>query len=184
MTHFLKEFFTTGAVGPSSSYLAEAMTNPVFLGTSKCVVELGPGTGAITQKIIDKIPQDCTFLTLEIDPVFAETIQKNYPSAKVYSDSAHNLPKYLQKNKIKQCDAIISSLPWTFIEKEIQQQILNNISQSLAPNGKMTTFFHLVNLSPWSGRRVKKYLEKNFSQVEKKIVWKNFPPAVVYECKK
>lgn len=188
MINFLKEFLTNpkaiGAVKPSSSHLAEAMTNVEALGSSKCVVELGSGTGAITEKIMGKISRNCIFFALETNLQFVQVTKEKCPDATVYADSALRIKKYLKKHKVEYCDTIVSSLPWTFFDKETQHQLLDALSQSLSPEGKLTTYFYTITPFPLAGRRVKKYLQQHFSHVEKKIVWKNIPPAIVYECRK
>jgi len=65
MVNSLKEYIvnqkTTGAIWPSSSSLAKAMANQKTLSISRSVVELGPGSGAITKQILARKPQNCTF---------------------------------------------------------------------------------------------------------------------------
>ncbi len=188
MTDFLKEFLTnpktTGAVHPSSSYLAEAMTNHENLTSSQCVVELGPGTGVITGKIMGKIAQDSIFLALEINPVFAKKVQERFPNAFVYPDSAENIQKYLKKHNAKHCDVVISSLPWTFFDQYTQQQIFASVYNSLSAEGKMVTYSYLHSHLFPSGKRFRNLLHQHFPNIQKKLIWKNFPPAIVYECKK
>ncbi len=187
MVNILKEYLihqkTTGAICPSSSHLAEAMTCKDLL-SSDCVVELGPGTGAITEKILTKIPQDCTFFALEINPAFSAKLKENFPDTIVYSDSAQNIQKYLQKHNLQQCDAVISSLPWTFFDQDTQKQIFISVFNSLAADGKMVTYSYLHGLIFPSGKRFQKLLYQHFPNIQKKIIWKNLPPAIVYECKK
>ena len=188
MVDFLKEFLTnpkaTGSIHPSSSHLAEAMTNAEMLGSSRCVIELGPGTGIITERILTKLPKDCIFFTVEINPAFAMKVKEKFPEVTVYSDSAENIQKYLQKHKREGCDTVISSLPWTFFDQQTQQQIFESVYHSLSPGGKMVTFVYpTIFLFP-SGRRFRKLLQQHFPSIKKKIIWKNFPPAIVYECRR
>ncbi len=187
MVNILKEYFihqkTTGAICPSSSHLAEAMTGN-GLSFSGCVVELGPGTGAITEKILAKISHDCIFFALEINPVFSAKLKEKFPGARVYSDSAENIQKYLQKHNFQQCDAVLSSLPWTFFDQPTLQKIFGSIYSSLSADGKMITYSYLHGLILPSRRRFENLLHQHFPDVKKKIIWKNMPPAMVYECKK
>src|SRR3989344_301794 len=187
MISILKEYLihqkTTGAICSSSSYLAEAMTSNHLLSVS-CVVELGPGTGAITERIMTKISPDCTFFTLEINPVFSAKLKERFPDTTVYVDSAENIQNYLHKHDVQQCDVIISSLPWSLFNQRNQQQIFESVYKSLSTTGKMMIYSYLHGLILPSGMRFKKLLHQHFSNVQKKIIWKNFPPAVVYECKK
>ena len=187
MVNILKEYLlnqrTTGAVCSSSSHLAEAMTGNCFLSANS-VVELGPGTGAITQKIVTKISQNCIFFTLEINPIFSAKLKEKFPDTIVYVDSAENIQKYLHKQGIQKCEIIISSLPWSLFNQQTQQRIFEAIYTSLSKNGKMIAYSYVHALLLPSGMRFKKLLCQHFSQVHRTVVWKNFPPAIVYECKK
>jgi|SRR3989344_6236 len=187
MVHLIKEYITsykkTGAICPSSPRLAEYMTNEENLLSSRCVIELGPGSGVITKKILTKISKKCTFFALEINPVFAEKVEKDL-GATVYLDSAQNIQKYLQKHNLQHCDMIISSLPWSFFNQQTQKHIFESLYNSLTPEGKIVTFVYLTIFLFPSGRRFMMMLNQHFPNIQKKVVWKNIPPAIVYECRK
>ncbi|MBI2582473.1 methyltransferase domain-containing protein [Candidatus Woesearchaeota archaeon] len=181
--HYFKNIKTTGAFAPSSTKLVNTMTD-LDLSSSKCVVELGSGTGEVTGKIITAIPEDCTFFGLEINPTFVKTVKEKYPKAKIYLASAENIQKYLKKHGRAQCDAVISTIPWTFLPSQTQDKVFNAISKTLSADGKMITYSYLSAVVLPSSRRFRTFLKQHFSKVKTKIVWKNFPPAIVYECKK
>jgi len=188
MTHFLKEYVKdprmTGTICPSSKYLAEAMTKINNLQSANVVVELGPGSGAITKKIIAKISKDCTFFALELNPNLAQELKEKYPNLQVYPDSATNIQKYLQKHKVKNCDTVVSSLPWSLLNQETQEKILTEIDASLSPRGKLITYSYLTAKIMSQQKNFLKLLKQHFPNIQKRIVWKNIPPAMVYECKK
>jgi len=185
MSHFLKELLSKpleiGAICPSSKHLAKAMTSPV-VASSRCIVELGPGTGRITSHILEEKNADSIFFALEINPTFVKIVEEKYPGTSVYLDSATNIQKYLQKHQQEHCDLIISSLPWTWFNNQTQTEIFTAINHSLSEQGKLVTCSYLHTLPISSGRKFKRLLKEHFSIVEKKIVWKNVPPAIVYEC--
>src|SRR3712207_2100544 len=53
LRQFRRQFETTGAVAPSSRFLAAAMTGPLSRRTKPArILEVGPGTGAVTRKIV------------------------------------------------------------------------------------------------------------------------------------
>jgi phospholipid N-methyltransferase len=189
MIKFVKEFVlspkSTGAIAPSSSELANKMTEIANLAMAKTVVEFGSGTGVFTEQILQKIGDDTVFFALEINPVFVEKTQQRCPEALVYQDWASNVKKYLEEHGQEHCDCIVSGLPWTLFSEKEQVQLLQVISSSLKPNGTFVSFTYLGgNLSP-GGRRFKKFLPQHFSKVSRsKMVWNNLPPAFVYSCTK
>lgn len=186
MINILKEYIKhpirTGAIAPSSPELAKFITETANLVKANTIVEIGPGTGVLTEEIINKINGDKKFFALEINPRLAKIARERCPKAIIYQDSAANIKKYLAGEN---CDCVISGLPWTGFKKEQQQKILNEIYDSLEPDGEFLTFAYIHAIFLPAGRRFKKMLQEKFSQVETtKIIWDNLPPAFVYYCKK
>ena len=59
---FLKRFLANpgivGALMPSSSALCKEITSHINIESAEAIVELGPGTGVITDEILAKIKED------------------------------------------------------------------------------------------------------------------------------
>ncbi len=186
---FLKEFFTnpkqTGAVSPSSDKLAELITNSANLKSKTLVVELGSGNGVFTKKIYKKIKSNTKCFVLEINSCFVKETLKNCPPATVYHDSAENIEKYILKHNMKNCDCIISGLPWAAFDKNLQNKLLNSIYNSLEHGGVFLTFAYIQGLLLPSGKNFNRLLKSKFKSVKKtKTIWSNLPPAFIYICKK
>jgi len=69
------DFYTVGAVAPSSRYLTQAMLRPLPLARARVVAQLGPGTGAMTQALLNLIPFDAALLTFEINSCFSRHLK-------------------------------------------------------------------------------------------------------------
>lgn len=184
---FLRQFLLhpkeTGAVAPSSSALAETITEAANLGAAKCVVEIGPGTGVFTERILKKIPADCIFFAIESNPDFVAATKKRCHGARVYERSAVEMQKCLAENGVVACDAVVCGLPWSIFDEQLQEQIMNAIAANISPHGRFVTFAYLQGAWLPSGRSFARLLKKHFVRVSKsKIVWKNLPPAFVYIC--
>ncbi len=182
---FLKEFIfdpsLTGAVAASSKRLSELITDVAGLSHASVVIEFGPGTGVFTEKILKKIGSDTTFFAIEINKDFVEATKSRCPSVEVYHDCATNAGKYLQEHGHLYCDCIISGLPWASFKEELQDRLLDTISDILKPKGKFLTFAYLQGLLLPSGASFKKKLHDRFRRVSTtRIVWMNIPPAFVY----
>ena len=59
-----------GSVVPSSKFLSRKMLDHLNFKSAKLVVELGPGTGVFTERIIEKLGKDCTLLIIELNDKF------------------------------------------------------------------------------------------------------------------
>jgi len=128
---------------------------------------------------------DCVFFSIEINANFVKETNDRCPNAIVYHDSAENIKKYLDKHNKKNCDCIISGLPWAGFDKKLQNKLLDTAYDSLEEEGVFLTFAYIQGLLLPNGKNFKKLLKNKFRTVKKtKIVWLNLPPAFVYHCKK
>ncbi len=185
MDHFIRNITKTGAVSSCSEEVANAITKHANLSQYKTVVELGSGTGAITKKLVENISEDALFMALELNAHFVQETKKACPSAIVYHDSAENIRNCLNKHGKEFCDCVISTLPWTLFEPELQERILQAVLDVLPEGGQfLTVTYTFATLLP-SGKRFRSLLNGKFSHVHRtKPIWKNLPPVYVYHCKK
>ena len=183
---FLKEAVvanrSTGAIAPSSRFLANAVTDIAGVSRGKVIVEYGPGTGVFTEAILRKKAADAHFIALEVNPGFVEATRLRCPEATVIHDGAQNAAKYLRESGYDHCDTIVSGLPWTNFSEALQDEILNATYDVLAPGGRFVTFAYLFSpLMPGGRRFLKHKLPAKFGKVtETRVVWANFPPCAVY----
>jgi phospholipid N-methyltransferase len=181
----LRAFDTTGAISPSSSRLSRAVTKAVDLKRAKVVVELGSGTGAVTEKILRRISPETLFFALEINKSFVKSTKRRCPGTTVYHDSAASLRKYLDVHGVQGCDCVVSGLPWACFESKLQRQILRTVRDCLNPGGEfvMSSYIHGQVLP--RGLRFRKNFRRIFPKFSTvKTVWRNLPPAFVFYARK
>jgi phospholipid N-methyltransferase len=180
---FLREPTTVGAVCPSSRALARAMVEGFSLDRADTVVEIGPGTGAFTALIRERLGRQTTFLAMELNDTHAHGLRRRFPDLHVYHDSAERLTECLARHGKKQTDYVISGLPWVNLSATVRERIMEAIAASLAPQGTFTTFAYIHACWLPAGRQFRSTLQERFAQVSTSpIVWRNVPPAFVYRC--
>ncbi len=187
--HFLKQFLKNpiamGAIAPSSRRLAQLMTDWPQLEAAQAVVEFGPGDGSVTPFILEKLQKEAQFFAMELSPEMCLRLKKSYPTVQVYNDSACQVRQYLDSHNIRHADVIVCGLPWAAFSSHLQDEIMNATLEALAPNGRFVTFAYLQGLLLPAGQRFKSRLDQAFSHVSRsRVVWKNLPPAFVYQCVK
>jgi len=181
---FLREPARVGSFAPSSPALAQAMLRGCDLRTAKTVVEFGPGTGAFTRPILERIGRQTTFFALELDEKHVRGLRQRFPGMPVYHDSAARIEKYLAQHRRKKADYIISGLPWANMPVNVQEQILAAVLASLSQDGMFTTFGYVHACWLPRARRFRNRLKNHFADVKtSRIVWRNAPPAFVYRCR-
>lgn len=177
---FIRNWKTVGAIAPSSPALAAKMVEAAGTSTSRHVLELGPGTGALTEAVGRAMPDDCGYLGLELNDSFVQRLRNRFPGMRFECCCAQKFdlttPEFAAG-----FDVIISGLPWTAFPEELQKAILANVLPRLAPGGRFVTFAYLGFHKLPAGRHFRDLLGSLLPNVTTtEVVWANLPPAFVY----
>ena len=167
----------TGALLPSQRFLIEKMIAPVPRHYDGQIIELGPGSGALTVRLAARCPR-ARILACEINPGLARATRRNLDIAgfdgrvEVVSDSAEHLLSELDRRGVEKADFIVSGIPLGNLEREQTVTLLNKIHRRLARTGLYVQFqYSLLD---------RKKIRTKFPKLRTVPVLLNFPPAVVY----
>jgi phosphatidylethanolamine/phosphatidyl-N-methylethanolamine N-methyltransferase len=183
---FLREFVRDpvqlGAVAPSGADLARLMAESADLRPEHVVVELGAGTGPMTEAILRARP-DGPFVALEPNPILADALRVRFPGVRIEQRYAQELPAILADMGQTHADRVVSSLPWAIWSEQLQADVFAAILEVLKPEGRMVTFAYVHALRLPAAKRLRAALEARFSEVSTtRVAWLNVPPALVYVC--
>lgn len=186
---FLLEFarspMTVGAVVPSGTALARAITAPIARTGAPVIVELGAGTGAFTSVIQQRLGGRGHHVAVEINERFARRLAARFPAVDVVAGDARDLTGLLAERGHRDADVIVSGLPWAAFTPARQDDLLRAVVGALSPQGAFTTFAytHLRWAAP--ARRLRRSLQEAFEEVVVgRNIWANMPPAFVYHCRR
>lgn len=175
---FLQEWLAnpqrTGAVAPSSPKLAAAMADWLPDDPDSFVLELGPGTGAVTKALIDRGLREDRLVAIERNPKMAQVLHKRFPRAHIITGDAWRMDDLLRgwHEPIDSVGAVVSSLPLLNFPEREADQLARKIRAVLQPGGKLVQYsYHLINPRPRGA--------SHFQPLASKIVWLNLPPARV-----
>ncbi len=150
---FVNKPDVVGAFLPSGVHLAEAMVDSARVAHSEMIVELGPGSGAITGSILRKLAPTATFFAMEINGEFVSIMKQRFPHVVVHHDSAANTQRYLEALGKKGCDSIVSGLPWAIFDEPLQDELLDAVWDVLLPGGTFSTYMYATSRLLPAGRR-------------------------------
>ena len=176
LTRFAGHPSQIGSVTPSSRFLVKCMLDKVDWDNTKCIAELGAGTGVFTREIVKRAKPGTKILVFELDRNLRKMIadeNKNYSGLKIFPD-AQELNNIIHDENINELDFIISSLPFTVLQPKVSIKIFNAIQKSLKPSGHFIAYQY--------SSVIKRYLKKRFKSVNTNFVLLNVPPAFVYDC--
>jgi phosphatidylethanolamine/phosphatidyl-N-methylethanolamine N-methyltransferase len=161
-----------GAVTPSSPRLSDLMASRVD-ASSAPVLELGAGTGAITQALLKgRLSPDRLFV-IERDPTLAAFLQHRFPRVRVCCSDAIHSRHFLSDHEIPCVQTVISSLPLRNLSHADMVENVNAILNSLARDGQLIQYTYGAGC-PIPARRFGLEAECLGR------VWQNLPPAAVW----
>jgi phospholipid N-methyltransferase len=177
---FLRQPRTVGAVAPSSQVLAREMVRGLETGGAARLVELGPGTGAFTGALLERLGPGGRLLAVELEPEFARQVRLKWPAADCVCASATTLESIVAERRMQPVDHIISGLPFASLPRDATRRILDGIDRVLKPGGTFTAFqyVHAYALPPAVAFR--QDLSARFGGApSRRLVLRNIPPAFV-----
>ncbi|HEU4806073.1 MAG TPA: rRNA adenine N-6-methyltransferase family protein [Nitrobacter sp.] len=162
-----------GAVMPSGRILARTMAQYVDIGSTDPVVELGPGTGAITNALIEHGVDQKRLVLVEYDPGFCALLRDRYPQATVVQGDAYTLRDSLWNVLSKRASAVVSGLPLVTKPMLTRLRLIRDAFAALAPGAPFVQFTYSV-VPP-----IPKSLPGISTEASERI-WMNLPPARVW----
>lgn len=135
---------TTGAVSPSGRWLARAMAAAVDPAWDGTVIELGPGTGAVTAALLDRGILPERVLAIEYNPDFAEHIRGRFPGVGVTVGDAYQFGDALRRAGIDKVAAVVSSLPLFTQPPLRRRRLLDEAMAALDPGRPFIQFSYAL----------------------------------------
>lgn len=186
----LADFSTTAAIAPSSHHLAAAMLKPLPLAQARVVVEFGPGTGAITQALLNELPPLATLLVFEINLRFYNYLKTRFsdPRLVLIHSSAENMDLELRQRGYLEVDAVASSLGLGLMSERDRHALFERLLPFVHERTVFTQYQYIHALQCENGRvrrlDLRPLLDQYFASVQSKLIWRNLPPAFVFACRR
>jgi phosphatidylethanolamine/phosphatidyl-N-methylethanolamine N-methyltransferase len=177
-TVFLREWMVnpqrTGSVAPSSPKLGAAMARWLPRDPESYVLELGPGTGAVTEALIKRGLREDRLIAIEHNTNLAKHLRKRFPKAHIIAGDAWELDRLMAElpQPVASVGAVISSLPLLNFPHEKAEELAEKIRAVLDPRGRYVQYTYQIGRNRTRGANV-------FKMIASQIVWLNFPPARV-----
>jgi phosphatidylethanolamine/phosphatidyl-N-methylethanolamine N-methyltransferase len=174
---WMEKPLATGAVMPSGKPLARAMAKCVDPAVAGPVIELGPGTGAVTAALVEQGIEPSRMVLVEFNPTFCRLLRTRYPEATVVQGDAYGIKRLLASLLRQPAAAVVSGLPLFTKPLKFRLRLLTDAFTLLSPGAPFVQFTYAV-VPPiprsYSGAR---------AQGSERI-WLNVPPARVWVYRK
>jgi len=164
---------TVGAVTPSGKVLARTMARYVDPNSSGPVVELGPGTGPVTEALVKAGVEPSRLVLVEFDPTFCRILRARYPEATLVQGDAFSLRRLLETLLLQPAAAVVSGLPLITKPLRMRLRLIRDAFDLMVPGAPFVQFTYSV-ASPLPKRLGGVSVEAS------ERIWMNIPPARVW----
>jgi phosphatidylethanolamine/phosphatidyl-N-methylethanolamine N-methyltransferase len=129
-----------GAIMPSAPALARRMARETLVRDGEVVVELGPGTGAVTRALLTSgVPEDRLVL-VERDSFMHAYLARRFPNAILIHGDARRLERILPESCHGKVSTVVSSLPLVSLPNRVRDDIVKSAFAMLAPGGRFVQY--------------------------------------------
>lgn len=175
---FIKNPLKVGAITPSSPELARRMLKGITPTEDNIVLELGVGTGAITRFLKAIVPDEKSYLGIELDKNLVKTLRKNFPDLKIVCGNACEAFSIHQKSGLGRVGYIISCLPFVSIPNNTVEKILWEVDKFMQQGCIFRTFQYAHGYHMPSAVKLREYMERRYGKTRRSpLIIKNVPPA-------
>ncbi len=174
---FLKRPREVGSIVPSSRFLEQRINRVIDAAHAKMVVELGPGTGGTTRRVLAELPADSILLGVDTNPAFVARLQALAdPRLVVQQGSAEALAAVLRGHDLPRPDVVFSGIPFSTMPAATGRAIIAEIWRLLAPGGRFMAYQFRPDVAEL-GREV-------IGEPAIECEWLNIPPMHFYSWDK
>jgi phosphatidylethanolamine/phosphatidyl-N-methylethanolamine N-methyltransferase len=170
---WIEKPISTGAVMPSGKALARTMASYVDPQSSGPVIELGPGTGPVTEALVEHGIDPARLVLVEFNPTFCRLLRTRYPAATVVQGDAYRLRRLLETYVREPAAAVVSGLPLVTKPLRTRLRLIADAVSLLAPAAPFIQFTYAM-LPP-----IPKALSGITAEASE-LIWLNLPPARVW----
>jgi len=170
---WIEKPISTGAVMPSGKALARRMASYVDPASKGPVIELGPGTGPVTEALVAHGVDPSRLVLVEFNPTFCRLLRTRYPTATVVQGDAYRLRRLLETYVREPAAAVVSGLPLVTKPLRTRLRLISDAMGLLAPSAPFIQFTYAM-LPP-----IPKALSGITAEASD-LIWLNLPPARVW----
>jgi phosphatidylethanolamine/phosphatidyl-N-methylethanolamine N-methyltransferase len=170
---WIEKPLSTGAVMPSSKALARTMAGYVDTKASGPIIELGPGTGPVTEALVQHGVDPARLVLVEFNPSFCRLLRTRYPAATVVQGDAYKLRRLLETFVREPAAAVVSGLPLVTKPLRTRLRLIADAMGLLSPGAPFIQFtYAMVPPIPKALSGIKAEASE--------LIWRNLPPARVW----
>lgn len=175
---FVQDHKTVGAIRETSRGVARRICKLARVANAERIAEFGCGTGPITNVVLQYMPEDAILWGYEVHQPFVDHLKSTIssPRFRLFEEPADRIVEHRCEADLPPFDAIISTIPFSYLSHEQTGEILQAVVDSLSDDGTFVALqYHPTYLPPM--------LRQYFDSVARDVYLWNLPPATLFTAR-
>lgn len=179
---YLKSFFKdkdVASVTPTSKACVRHVCRPINFEEDITIVEYGAGSGVFSRYLLQNMSSDSRLYLFETNEILFDKLKQiTDPRVSLFNQSVEYVNRLLPSELIGKANYIISGIPFSFLDEDTKNSILEQSYRLLGDRGKFLAY--------QTSGHLKETLLGKFGKghVTTEWEWRNIPPMTVYEAEK
>jgi phospholipid N-methyltransferase len=175
---FLKSPLKVGAIAPSSPELAKMMLRGIKPDEDNIIIELGVGTGAITKHIREIIPNERSYLGIELDPRLVRSLHRKFPDMNIVCGNAAEMARIHEESGLGKVGYVLCCLPFVTLPGEVAGKVLSEVEGFMAGGCTFRVFQYAHGYYSPAALKLREFMRSRYGKSRRSpLVVKNVPPA-------
>ena len=170
---WLRSPLKVASIVPSSRHLGAAIADQIDPAHPGWVVELGAGTGPVTEQLLARGLPPKRLFVLERDPALVRFLRERHPEPALVEGDAFQLPELLARYGVDRVHAVVCGIPLLSMPKAEATRLIHTCLEVLEPEGRLFQYTYSL-FSPLP------YREFGLAVRRVRRILFNIPPAAVW----
>jgi phospholipid N-methyltransferase len=172
----VRDYNKVGALTVSTKYVVRGVARQID-EDHRFIVEYGAGDGILSKSLLKRLPDDARVTAIELnDHLFDELGRIRDPRFHAIKGDAIALSRRPETFRLPRIDAVVSSIPLTFVDPRRREELIRNTYDALVRGG----VFVVYQYTPFILRLLGKYFRKLTTDFEPR----NIPPYFIMRAEK
>ena len=175
---FLKNPTKVGSIKPSSPELALTMIDGIEPSPENVVIELGVGTGAITKFLQSAVPDDRSYLGIELDSGLVKLLRKNFPALNIVCGNAMETAEIHKRSGLGKVGHIVCCLPFVSLPAVVRSGVLEEVDKFMRIGCEFRTLQYAHGYYLPAAVKFREKMRHRYGKESRSaLVVKNVPPG-------
>ena len=175
---FLKNPTKVGSIKPSSPELAMTMIDGIEPAADNVVIELGVGTGAITKFLQNIVPDERSYLGIELDTGLVKNLRKNFPDLNIICGNATETAAIHKRSGLGKVGYIVCCLPFVSLPSAVRSGVLAEVDKFMELGCEFRTLQYAHGYYLPSAVKFRALMRELYGKEKRSaLIVKNVPPG-------